>query len=214
MTTTILLVEDSEVFARGLGSMLASTGEFSIVDVAATVEEAKVKVENLKPDIVIVDLRIPRTLNMPPERVHGIELVRYLREHYQGLPILVLSSAYEEQWIQRAVEAGAAGFVNKDQSEERLIEALRALNSGQMVVPRSVAMKVITHREMRNALLTPREVEVLRLVARGMSNREIAQTLGISEGTVRAHVSHILNKLGVSSRYAAVHKAREYGMDI
>ncbi len=189
----ILLVDDHIVMRMGL--VTATTGEPDMEVVA----EADNGIEALKafrlhrPDVVVLDLRMP-------ER-NGIETIRMLREEFGDVRVLVFSNYASGEEVFQAFKAGAYGFVVKEMSLERLLEAIRKVYCGEQYLPIEIATRM--HGRMLSQL-SPREMEVLALVAKGLSNKEIAAALGLVEGTVKVHVTNILSKLRVSDRTQAI----------
>lgn len=209
----ICLVEDQTIVREGLRALLKLSGDFEIVAEAADGEEAIDVIEREKPDVVLLDLRMPR--------LDGVGVLRLLRERGTLPPSLILTTFDDDAMLFEAVRAGAKGWLLKDVSLERLTSAIRALAAGGSAIE-----PVITERIMR-ALdgsgvafeaadlpepLTDREKTILRFLAGGYSNREISGLLKISDGTVKNHISSVLAKLGVRDRTRAVLKAIDMGM--
>ena len=212
MAARVLIVEDSSAFAVGLRTILESTGEFKIVDVVPVASGVRDKVVALRPDIVIVDLRIADQPGSQPHFRHGVALIRALHEMFPEIPVLATSFLPHRQWLKEAIQAGVSGFLDKDAPKEDFINALRALRDGRVVFTRE-HMELLTEPiPTDDEPLTERETEVLIRLARGMSNAEIARDLQISDGTVRVHVSRILHKLHVSNRHQAVEEAHRRGL--
>ncbi len=212
MSVRVLLVESSEPFALGLKSILESTGEFSVVDAVEHSNQVVKKAVSVRPDVIVVSIRIPviDRKNYPIDS--DIELIRYLRERLPDTPILVMSPILDRRLLYKVVSAGASGFLQKDVSKEDLIGTLRTLKEGRVAFTHDQLSLIMGTISEGRDLLTRREFEILERIARGMSNAEIANDLHISEGTVRAHVSHILRKLDVSSRHQAVEEAYKRGL--
>ncbi len=209
---TVLLIDGSKAFALGLSSLLDATGEFKVVDIISSGNEADDKMMLLRPDIAIIELHIAPAPHIPPDFQHGIALIQRLHERYPDTRLLAISFVPDDQWITQAIHAGAVGFVNKGASEQEFVRALRTVYRGGVALTQEQMQRMmqVTHNEPGR--LTSREIEILKLVAQDMTNTQIARALLISEGTVRAHMRNILRKLDVRSRYAAVRKAREWGM--
>jgi len=206
----VLIVEDSVTFVRGLEVVLAEEKAFTVVGAASNKREALILAEKTRPDVALVDLRI--TAEPEGKRAvlrHGLELIGVLRERAPHLQVLAISSTFNSGWIVKAVQAGASGFVSKDASPEEIVNGLRTAAHGGVVLTAEQLAAVAAAPGM--SVLTSREKEVLRLVAEGKSNREIAQGLRIAVGTVRAHVGNILAKLGVADRKEAVATAQQRG---
>jgi DNA-binding NarL/FixJ family response regulator len=211
-TIRILVVDDHEVVRRGLRSFLEGETDLEVVGEAADGghaldELARLAAENRLPDVVLMDLQ------MSP--VDGIEATRLIRGRYDGVEIVALTSFVEEERVRAALDAGASGYVLKDADPDEVAGAVRAADRGELHLDAAVARRLITslHNPRPQdpaADLTDREREILRLVAAGKANKEIAAELVISERTARTHVSNILRKLGLASRtQAALWAVRE-----
>ncbi|MDQ1368409.1 MAG: hypothetical protein QOF20_762, partial [Acidimicrobiaceae bacterium] len=217
-TVRVLIADDQAVFRRGLFVVLSTEDNIEVVAEAENGEEAIAKTEELAPDVVLMDVRMPR--------VNGIEAARQIREISPSTKILMLTVSDEEDDLYQAIKAGANGYLLKEISVEEVADAIRAVAQGQSLISPSMASKLLNEfnslarrAEERDQYLAPRltsrELDVLRQVARGMSNREIADTLFISENTVKNHVRNILEKLHLHSRMEAVMYAmRERLFDI
>ncbi len=217
-TVRVLIADDQAVFRRGLFVVLSTEENIEVVAEAENGEEAIAKTEELAPDVVLMDVRMPR--------VNGIEAARAIREISPSTKILMLTVSDEEDDLYQAIKAGANGYLLKEISVEEVANAIRAVAQGQSLISPSMASKLLNEfnslakrAEERDQYLAPRltsrELDVLRQVARGMSNREIADTLFISENTVKNHVRNILEKLHLHSRMEAVMYAmRERLFDI
>ena len=209
MTTTVLLVDDHPVVRSGLRAVLesatAGADAVEVVGEAATGEEAIALAGHLRPDVVLCDLRLGAGID-------GIRATAALRALDPAPAVLILTTFDRDAEILGAIEAGAAGYLLKDVAPEMIVEGIRRAARGDMVLAPELATRVL--KGMRNPLpkLTEREVEVLRQLATGAANREIARTLFVSEATVKTHVAHILAKLGVDSRSRPIHLARETGL--
>ncbi|MFI6520913.1 response regulator [Spirillospora sp. NPDC050679] len=194
---TLLIVDDHPVVRDGLRGMFAATTGFQVLAEAADGREAVALAEELRPDVVLMDLRMPGG--------GGVEAITELTR--RGLPckVLVLTTYDTDADTIPAIEAGATGYLLKDAPREDLFGAVRAAAEGRTVLSPAIASRLVSRvREPRSESLSSRELEVLRLVARGTSNREIAAELFISEATVKTHLTHIYAKLGVKDRAAAV----------
>ncbi len=203
MTIRILIADDHAVVRQGLRMFLALDPEFQIVGEASDGAEALEMARALRPDVVLMDLLMPV--------MDGIEATAAIRRELPDTEVLALTSVLEDGSVVGAVRAGAIGYLLKDAKAAELCRAIRAACAGQVQLPPRVAERLL--REVRAPIgpesLTEREVEVLRLLAEGRSNREIAEALTITEKTVKSHVSSILGKLGVPSRtQAALHAVR------
>jgi DNA-binding NarL/FixJ family response regulator len=193
----LLIADDHPVVCAGLLGMLVGQPDFVVVGEASDGALALALAEELRPDVILLDLRMPV--------LDGVGVIQQLRE--RGIParVLVLTTYDSEHDIVRAVAAGATGYVLKDTPRERLFEAIRATAMGKSVLAPEAAARLLHRvRTPEAEPLSPRELDVLRLVARGVSNREIGRTLHISEATVKTHLANIFGKLGVDDRTAAV----------
>ena len=200
---TILLVDDHPVVREGLRGMLAAEGDLDVVAEAGGAAEAVAAVRAHEPDVVLMDLRMPGG--------DGVEATARVLAQRPGTRVVVLTTYDTDADILRAVEAGAAGYLLKDASRTELAQAIRAAARGETVLAPSVAAKLVSR--MRSAVeLSRREIEVLRLVARGHTNAEIGRELLISEATVKTHLLRTFGKLEVSDRTAAVTAALERGI--
>ncbi len=208
----VCIVEDQTLVRQGIRSLLELTQDMKIVAEAHDGQEALLIIPKTKPDVVLLDLQLPKR--------NGIDVLKALKESNQLPPTLILTTFDDDNLVLEGIRAGARGFLLKDVTLKQLTEAIRALKEGGTLIK-----PVITERIMRGLEqarpdfpslnppdpLTERETEVLRLMVAGYSNREIADAIGLSEGTVKNHVSNILSKLGVRDRIRAVLKALEWG---
>jgi len=206
MTIRILLVDDHSVVRQGLKMFLSLDPELEVVGEAANGAEALRLVHKLAPDVVLMDLLMPV--------MDGITATAAIRKEAPGTEVIALTSVLEDAAVTGAVRAGAIGYLLKDTESEELVRAIRAAAAGQVqLAPQALARLL---REVRAPespeTLTERETDVLRLLAQGQSNKEIARTLTIGEKTVKTHVSNILSKLGVPSRTQAALYAVRIGL--
>ena len=214
----VLIADDQALFRRGLYVVLGTEDGIEVVAEAENGEEAIEKAQELAPDVVLMDVRMPR--------VNGIESARQIRADVPTTKILMLTVSDEEDDLYEAIKAGANGYLLKEISVEEVAEAIRAVVQGQSLISPSMASKLLNEfnalvkraeekQQFPAPALTSREIEVLRLVAKGMSNREIADDLYISENTVKNHVRNILEKLHLHNRMEAViYAVRERLLDI
>jgi NarL family two-component system response regulator LiaR len=203
MSIRILVADDHSVVRQGLRMFLGLDPEFEIVAEAADGIEALAKARQTRPDVVLMDLLMPG--------MDGIEATVSIRRELPDTEIIALTSVLEDASVIGAVRAGAIGYLLKDAQADELCQAIRAAAAGQVQLSPKAAERLM--REVRAPdnpeVLTPRETEVLRLLAQGLANKEIARALNIGEKTVKSHVSSILAKLGVPSRtQAALYAAR------
>lgn len=201
----VLLVDDHTIVRTGIAGMLAESGAVSVVGEAANGEEGLKQISALDPDVVLMDLRMPV--------LDGASAIARLRAQGDRRGILVLTTYDTDADIVRAVEAGANGYLLKDASRDELIQAIGAVSRGESWLAPAVASRVMGHLRKPGAdALSDRELEVLRRVAKGRSNKEIAVDMHISQATVKTHLIHTYRKLGVNDRTSAVTAALERGL--
>ena len=198
----VLVVDDHPVVRVGLRTMLESEANISVVGMAASAREALTAVRQCAPDVVLMDLRMPE--------MEGTAAIRELRRIYPKLPILVLTNYETDSYIMEALEAGAMGYLLKSTPQAELVSAVEKVHANQRVIPPGIAARLLEN--IGRDELSARELEVLALVARGQSNKEIADTLSISDKTVRNHVASCLVKLGATDRTGAVTTAIRRGL--
>ncbi|GAB4503896.1 MAG: response regulator transcription factor [Anaerolineales bacterium] len=211
----IVLVDDHEVVRLGLKALLERHPHFEVVGEAGSAREAMEQVVALEPDVVVMDIRLPG--------VSGIEACEEIVERYPDTKVIMLTSYAEDEMLFSAIRAGASGYILKQIGSDDLIKALEAVGRGEALLDPAVTQRVF--QEVRRAVkeeeasafahLSQQEKHVLLLVSEGKTNREIAKSLFLGEGTVRNYVSSILSKLGVNNRaeaaaYAVEHNLREY----
>ncbi|QNG20856.1 response regulator transcription factor [Rhodococcus triatomae] len=200
----LLLADDHAIVRAGLRALLDGEGDITVVGEAPTADAAVAFCATEEVDLVLMDLRFG------PGR-SGVDATRALRALPRPPEVLVVTNYDTDADILGAVEAGAAGYLLKDTPPAELLTAVRAASAGESVLSPTVASKLMSRVRRPETSLTPREIEVLRLVAAGHSNREIGKELFLSETTVKSHLVHIFGKLGVRSRTSAVARARELG---
>jgi two-component system, NarL family, response regulator LiaR len=207
-TIRILIVDDHGILRKGLRTLIASEPSMEVVGEAADGLEAIEQTRALQPDVVVMDVRMPR--------LDGIQTVEQLRRQDPTARILMLSSFGDEDQVIPAIKAGALGYILKDAPPEELLTAIREVSQRRPFLPPEVALKLMNqvHEQAEPqgtaATLTDREIEVLRLIAHGLPNQEIANRLGISERTVSTHITHLLDKLHLDNRtQAALYALRE-----
>jgi DNA-binding NarL/FixJ family response regulator len=218
VTIRILIADDQELVRTGLRLVLQAYDDLDVIAEAADGQQARELAEELRPDVVLMDVRMPR--------MDGIEAVALLSAAALDPPprVLMLTTFDLDEYVFGALRAGAAGFLLKDASRERLVDAIRVVNAGEALLSPSVTRRLIEEFAKRSdplrppdtimEALTARELETLGLVARGLSNAEIAQRLFVTEATVKSHVSSVLTKLGLRDRVQAVVFAYEHGLVI
>jgi two-component system, NarL family, response regulator LiaR len=208
MAIRILIVDDHSVVRQGLQMFLRLDPELEVVGEAENGVEAVEQALKLQPDVVLMDLVMPR--------MDGITAISAVRRELPDTEVIALTSVLEDEKIFAAIRAGAIGYLLKDTEAHELRQAIKAAAAGQVQLSPEVARRLL--REERSAPqrlveeLTPREMDVLRLLAQGLINKEIAQELGIGDKTVKTHVSNILGKLGVLSRTQAAVYAVQMGL--
>ncbi len=204
----VLIADDHAIVRKGIRALLSESGGFEIVAEAADGQEAVLRVEETRPDVILMDLLMPG--------MDGIEATRQITSRQPQARILVLTSFAADNKLFPAIKAGALGYLLKDSSPEELIRAIRQVHRGEPALHPTIARKLL--QEISHPVdplpapeaLTARELTVLRSIAQGLSNQEIADELAVSEPTVRAHVSRILGKLHLASRtQAALYAVRE-----
>jgi DNA-binding NarL/FixJ family response regulator len=211
----IVVADDHEVVRSGFASLLDTQPDFTVVGTAADGVEAVRIGRELQPDVILMDIRMPT--------MDGIEATRQLASNAPNGPrILVLTTFDLDEYVFHAIRAGASGFLLKDVTAEHLFEAVRVVAAGDALLAPSVTRQLISEFAQRSTAerqpilalegLTPRETQVLQLIAEGLSNPEIASRLVVTEETIKTHVSHILNKLGLRDRTQAVVTAYECGL--
>jgi DNA-binding NarL/FixJ family response regulator len=201
----LLVADDHPVVRDGLRAMLATQPDLELVGEAATGTQAVQRVRALRPDVVLMDLQMPE--------LDGPAAIAALREQAPEVRVLVLTTYGTDADITRAVDAGATGYLLKDAPREQLFGAIRAAAKGESVLSPSVATRVLGRmRAPAEEALSPRELEILAAVARGLSNKQIGRRLYVSEATVKTHLLRIFSKLGVDDRTAAVTAALERGI--
>jgi DNA-binding NarL/FixJ family response regulator len=198
----VVIADDHAVVRQGLRTFLDLQDDIEVVAEAGDGAEALAAAEEHEPDVVLIDLVMPN--------VDGIEAIRGLRERVPAARAIVLSSFIDDEKLLPAVRAGAAGYLLKDVEPQQLVEAIRTVHAGGALLHPKVASRLL--EEMASDPLTPREREVLALIGRGMANKVIARELSLSEKTVKAHVSSILAKLGVTDRTQAALYAVRAGL--
>ena len=198
----LLLVDDQELVCQGLRAMLNLESDLEVVGVANNGQVAIQQVEALLPDVVLMDIRMPI--------MDGREATRIICNKFPDIKVLVVSTFDEDDYISHSIKAGAKGYLLKDMPIEELVQAIRLVDHGYTQMAPGLMKKMLdgiessqNHPETKQpelAELTPREIEVMNLIGKGLTNREIAQELYIAEGTVKTHVTNILNRLNLKNR--------------
>lgn len=202
----LLLVDDHTVVREGLKMVLSLEPGLNVIGEASNGQEALTQVEKLQPQVVLMDLLMPI--------MDGVSAIRAIKQNHADIEVVALTSVLEDRLVIDAVEAGAAGYLLKESGPEELIIAIRAAARGEVHLHPKAQKRLIREvrtPEMRESL-TARETDTLRLVAKGLANKDIAESLGVSEVTVKTHVSSILSKLNLSSRTQAALFALKEGI--
>jgi two-component system NarL family response regulator len=199
----ILIADDHPVVREGVAAMIERRPDMTVVAEAATGRDAVAAYRAAQPDVVLMDLRMPE--------MTGVEAIGAIRGEFPGARIIVLTTYDGDEDIYRGLQAGARAYLLKDAPRDELLDAIRAVHAGQSRIPPAVAAR-LAERVLAGPQLTARELEVLRGIVAGRSNKEIGAALSIGEGTVKAHVNNILGKLGVNDRTQAVTTALQRGI--
>jgi DNA-binding NarL/FixJ family response regulator len=201
-TISVLCVDDHPLVRKGIAAIIAAEPSMRMAGEAANGKEAVEKYTELRPDVVLMDLRMPE--------MDGVEATRQIRHLNPDARIIALTSYDGDQDIYKAIEAGVRGYILKEMVHTKVLDAIRTVHAGKRLMPQEVAERLSEY--FPQVALTPREIEVLRFVAKGMANKEIAHQLGTAAGTVKMHVQNILAKLNASDRTHAVTIALERGI--
>ncbi len=210
-TIRVVLADDHAVVRKGIREFLEGEGDIAVVAEAADGEQAVALVAEHEPDVAVLDIQMPV--------MTGIEATRRIKAEHPGVRVLVLTAYDDDPYIFALLQAGASGYILKTADSSELVQAVRTVHRGESALDPAVTQKVVQQLTSGRPLgaqdtiesLTGRETEVLRLVARGLTNRAIGQTLGISDRTVQGHLANIYGKLNVSSRTEAVIQALRQG---
>jgi two-component system NarL family response regulator len=198
----VMIVDDHYVVRVGLSAMIETQSDMTVVAKAATGREAVTLYAEHRPDVVVMDLRLPE--------MSGLEATIAIREQDPAACIVVLTTYDGDEDIYRCLEAGAVAYLLKDSLHSDLLDIIRKVRAGEHYLPEPVAARLA--ERMSRGKLTAREMEVLEMIAKGMSNREIAAKLSIAEATVNVHVSNVTAKLGVSNRTQVIIAAHKRGI--
>ncbi|MEV6879666.1 response regulator transcription factor [Amycolatopsis sp. NPDC051128] len=207
MSVRVLVVDDQRLVREGIASLLDIQPGISVVGMAATGREAIERTLALGPDVVLMDVRMPE--------MDGVEAVAVLRRRAPDCRVVMLTTFDDEEYVVQALRAGAAGYLLKDLPAAELAESVRLAHAGVTQLDRTAARHVaaaLSGHPAPSDALTSRETEVLRMVATGATNREIAAKLFLSEGTVKNHISRVLGRLGLRDRTQAAVYARDRGL--
>ena len=208
----VLICDDQDIVRDGLELLLKLESDIEVVGIATDGSEAVEMVEKEKPDLVLMDLKMPV--------MNGVDATREIKAKWPNIKVLVLTTYGTDEWVFDAIRAGASGYLLKDASREGVLSAIRGTMEGKTYVDPSIAGKLLNEvsgskkkpATLITGKLTEREVEVLTLLARGLSNEDIAKQLFLSEGTVRNHISSVVSKFGVSDRTQAALIAVQHGL--
>jgi|BEDMetMinimDraft_2_1075160.scaffolds.fasta_scaffold04634_2 NarL family two-component system response regulator LiaR len=198
----VAIVDDHSLVREGLRHILSMAGDIEVVGEASTGEEALALVDKLKPNVILLDVSLPG--------INGIEVAQKVKSGYPDVRVLMLSAYEDVEYLRGAIDAGASGYVLKTTPGHNLIEAIRMVASGMEVLDKDLAKKMRQGEVVElpeGQLLSPREIEIIKLLAQGLSNKQIAVKLGISRRTVERHLETIYNKMAVNNRTEAVMKA-------
>ncbi|PEA55584.1 DNA-binding response regulator [Bacillus pseudomycoides] len=213
----IMIVDDQSLVRDGLAMLLNLRPELEVVGTASDGEEAMQNAERLQPEIILMDIRMPRT--------NGVEGTRLIREQFPHIKVLMLTTFNDSELIFEALEQGASGYLLKDMATDTIVQAILTVHAGGVVLPQDMTAEIVKelkrtkvdsiaeqHAPKQIEQLTEREVEVLRELGYGLNNKEIAEKLFITEGTVKNHVSNIISKLELRDRTQAAIFAVRYGV--
>jgi DNA-binding NarL/FixJ family response regulator len=205
MSVRVAIVDDHPIVRSGLRAMLEDEPDIEVVGDAAGGSQAVELTARTKPDVLLMDLRMPD--------VDGVAATRQIRDKFSNVQVLILTTYDTDADIERAIQAGALGYLLKDATRDELVRAIRAAASGSSVLAPSVASRLMERmRTPRHENLSARELEILLHVARGKTNKDIGAALHISEATIKTHLLHIFGKLGVQDRTQAVTVAVNRGL--
>jgi len=209
----VLVVDDHAIIRDGIKLIVETADGIEVVGEAENGRTALEQVKLLKPDVVLMDLRMPE--------MDGLTAIKHLREHYPETAIIILTTYNEDKLMHQGLQLGAKSYLLKDVDRQTLIRTIKAAARGEVLIHPDILERILnqggaqgstTAPEIADTYLTEREIEVVHRVAAGERNKEIAFNLGISESTVKAHLTHIFNKLDVDSRAGAVAVAAEHGL--
>jgi len=205
----ILIADDHPVVREGLAALVNRCPDMKVISEASNGREAVEQYLLHRPDLALIDLRMGNA-SEPGPAMDGVDAIAAIREKAPAARLILLTTYDDDEDVHRAFQAGAKAYLLKDTPRDELLNSLRAVHNGQTVLPPSIALKLASH--VAAAELSPRQTEVLRLIAEGKSNKEIADALFIAEGTVKTHVNAILTKLDAADRTQAVMIALKRGL--
>lgn len=214
----VMIVDDQPLVREGLGSLLALRPEIEVVGTAEDGEQALEQALRLHPDLILMDIRMPG--------VNGVEGTKRIRARLPDVKVLMLTTFSDSEYIFEALEEGASGYLLKDMPTDTIVQAIMTVHHGGVVLPKDFTVQVLSELRKKNKLepstdmpavlasLTARELEILRSLGQGLNNKEIAEAMFITEGTVKNHVSNVIQKLDVRDRTQAAIFAVRYGITI
>lgn len=210
----IVIADDHPIVRQGLATVLDHEEDFKVVGQASNGVEAVILAEQLRPHVILMDLQMPE--------MNGVDAIGKIKERFSDIGIIILTTFDTDEHIFSGIEAGARGYLLKDSPPSEVVKAIRAVHGGESIIQPSVASRLIdrftqlsrssSQEQLAKATLSPRELEILALIARGGSNKSIAADLYIGESTVKTHIIHIFNKMNVSDRTEAVTEAVRKGI--
>ncbi|MBI3652437.1 MAG: response regulator transcription factor [Acidobacteria bacterium] len=198
----ILIADDHFVVRMGLAAVINTQADMQVIGEATNGLQAVELYRQLQPDVTLMDLRMPQ--------MEGIEAITAIRKEFPHSRFIVLTTYDGDEDIYRALQAGARGYLLKDMLGDSLLDAIRVVHAGQRRIPQEIASRLA--ERMFRSELSAREMEVLKLIVRGRSNKQIGAELGVAEGTVKIHINNLLSKLGVSDRTQATTYALQHGI--
>jgi two-component system, NarL family, response regulator DevR len=204
----VILADDHQMVRAGIRELLQGAGDLEVVAEAGDGEEAQAVIAKHKPDVAVLDIQMPKA--------SGIEVTRWVRAHQPAVGVLILTAYDDDPYVMAVLQAGANGYVLKTSGADELIQAVRDVDEGKSALDPAIARKIMTNlfkpaEEAKLEPMTDRELDVLRLAARGYTNKAIGMQLGISDRTVQGHLAHIFAKLQAASRTEAVMRAVSLG---
>jgi len=190
----VVSVDDHPLVREGIATLINDQQDMQLVAQGTTGKEAMQRYREQRPDVLLMDVRLPD--------MNGIDAMISIRNEFPEARVIIVTSSEGDVEMQRALEGGAAGYIVKSMPPQALLEAIRKVHGGKKAIPAEVAARLADH--LSDEALTPREIEILQQVAEGNRNRDIADRLCISEGTVKVHIQHIMGKLGANDRTQAI----------